>query len=318
MEMLYAAHGLRLSCTFALPGMDAATPASDDLPRLSLALLDPVELERLWSGGDGAPAWRGRQGDGRDLTIERGSVGDLLFTYGDLARFRLDPGMRRLDCAPRDPGLDWQRALIGKVIPSISVMRGYEALHAAAVDSPDGVVAIMAPSGSGKSTLALELLRRGWPLFADDVLTLADTDGEVHAHPGTPHMSIAQTLPDAVDPQTLGSTLGVIAGERWLVAHASTARPRPVRMLCLLQRGEGLSLQTHTLDPNPVALTPFMLGLSSDSERQRSRFSLYADLLASATLVRLTAGLEHRPGQLADLLERAQARQPELIAGGIR
>jgi hypothetical protein len=182
----------------------------------------------------------------------------------------------------------------------------------AAVDSPDGVVAIMAPSGSGKSTLALELLRRGWPLFADDVLTLADTDGEVHAHPGTPHMSIAQTLPDAVDPQTLGSTLGVIAGERWLVAHASTARPRPVRMLCLLQRGEGLSLQTHTLDPNPVALTPFMLGLSSDSERQRSRFSLYADLLASATLVRLTAGLEHRPGQLADLLERAQARQPEL------
>ena len=35
-----------------------------------------------------------------------------------------------------------------------------------------GVVAIMAPSGAGKSTLAAELMRRGWPLFADDVLVL--------------------------------------------------------------------------------------------------------------------------------------------------
>ena len=52
-------------------------------------------------------------------------------------------------------------------------MLGHEALHAAALDSPDGVVAIMAPSGAGKSTLALELLRQGWPLFADDVLTLS-------------------------------------------------------------------------------------------------------------------------------------------------
>ena len=65
--------------------------------------------------------------------------------------------MSRLDCAPCDSGLDWQRALISKVIPSISVMLGYEALHAATVESPQGVVAIMAPSGAGKSTLALEL-----------------------------------------------------------------------------------------------------------------------------------------------------------------
>jgi serine kinase of HPr protein (carbohydrate metabolism regulator) len=54
------------------------------------------------------------------------------------------------------------------------------------VDSAEGVVAIAGPSGSGKSTLAIELLRRGWPLFADDVLTLDHTEGAVRAHPGTP------------------------------------------------------------------------------------------------------------------------------------
>lgn len=315
--MLYAAHGLRLTSSFPLPGMRPATQAGEDLPLLALALRDPAELERLWSGADGPPEWRGRQGDGRDLTIERGSVGDLLFTYGELARFRLDPGMRRLDCAPYDPGLGWQRVLIGKVIPSISVMRGYEALHAAAVESPDGVVAIMAPSGSGKSTLALELLRRGWPLVADDALTLSQVDTEVRAHPGTPHMNVAQSPPEELAPQELGNTIGVLAGELWLSAHASATQQLPVRMLCQLQRGAGLGLELRTLPANPLLLAPYMLGLSSDLQRRRTRFCLYANLIGSTTLVRLTAGLEHRPAQLADLVEDALARQPELLAGGI-
>ncbi|HLM86615.1 MAG TPA: hypothetical protein VK272_10560 [Solirubrobacteraceae bacterium] len=317
--MLYAAHGLRLTSSFPFPGMPLpARSIGDDLLSLALTLRYPAELERLWSGACGPPEWRGRQGDGRDLVIERGSGGDLLFTYGELARFRLDPSMLRLDCAPRDWGLDWKRVLIGKVIPSISVMRGYEGLHAAAVDSPDGVVAIMAPSGSGKSTLALELLRRGWPLFADDALTLSQADGEVRAHPGTPHMNIAQSLPDGIDPQALGATIGVLAGERWLVARVCTWHPRPVRMLCLLERGTDLALELHALPANPVQLAPYMLGLSGDPERRASRFHLYANLIEGTPLVRLTAGLEHRPGQLADLVEQALAREPELVDGGVR
>ena len=109
----------------------------------------------------GPPEWRGRQGDGRELMIERGLAATCSSATAMWPAF---VSTRSFDISPArlaSPGLDWQRVLIGKVIPSISVMRGYEALHAAAVDSPDGVVAIMAPSGSGKSTLALELVRRG-------------------------------------------------------------------------------------------------------------------------------------------------------------
>jgi hypothetical protein len=317
MEMLCASYGLRLVCSFALPGMQEATGSLDELPTLTLVLQDAAELERVWSGASGPPEWRGRLGDGRELVLERGLGGDLLFTYGDLARFRLDPTMRRLDCAPRVAGLDWQRALISKVVPTISVMRGREALHAAAIDAPDGVVAVLAASGAGKSTLALEFLRRGWPLFADDVLTLAQAADGVRALPGTPHMNVAPNLPDAIDPQALGSTLGVLAGELWLAAHASTAHPRPVRMLCLLERGVDLPLEIQALRPSPLPLAPYLLGLSTDPQRMRSRFCLYADLMNSATLVRLTAGLEHRPGQLADLVEQSLAHQPEvLVAAG--
>lgn len=312
MRTRYVAFGLQLRSSFALAGM---TPGvAPELPSLGLDLTSLQELQLAWGGLSGPPEWRGRLGDGLDLTIERGAAGDLLFTYGDRARFLLDAGERRLDCAPSHTGLDWQRALISKVIPAISVMRGYEALHAAAVDSPEGVVAIMGPSGAGKSTLSIELLGRGRALFADDVLTLEDTVTGVCAHPGTPHMNLAETLPSPVDPQSLGGTLGILDGERWLAAHTMTDHPRPVRILCVLERGPGLPLELHTLPTNPLPLAPYMLGLSTDPERKRSRFRLYADLIESAGLVRLTAGLEHRPEQLADLVEESFARAPEPVA----
>lgn len=318
MEMLCAAYGLRLVCTFALPGMQTTAGPLDGLPTLTLSLQDADQLQRAWTGASQAAAWRGRQGDGRELVIEHGRAGDVLFTYGELARFRLDRQMQRLDCAPSGTGAAWQRVLIGKVIPAISVMHGYEALHAAAVDSPEGVVAIMAPSGSGKSTLAAELLGRGWPLFADDQLTLGRAAGSVVAHPGTAHMSLAQNLPDAVDPQTLGSALGLLAGELWMEARANTTRTRPVQMLCLLERAAGLPLEIHARQASPLSLAPYMLGLANDAERSRSRFCLYADLMDSARVVRLTAGLEHRPRQLADLVEQALVREPEILAGASR
>lgn len=318
METTYAAYGLKLACSFQLTGMEASAQLDEALPSMTIALRKPAELDHEWSGAAGPPQWRGRLGDGLDMVIEAGVADDLMFVYGDRARFRLHHDMRRLDCAPEHEGLDWQRTLIGKVLPAISVMRGYEGLHGAAIDSPEGVVAIMAPSGSGKSTLALELVARGWPLFADDVLILEDCDGAVRAHPGTAHMNIAENLPDGINPQALGDTLGILAGERWLAARQTTNTPRPLRMLCLLQRSLNLPTQIRTLASSPLVLAPYVLGLSTDAARQRSRFSLYADLMDSTTLVQLTTDLEHGPATLADLLEDALAHRPELSsASGI-
>lgn len=322
MHARHVAYGLDIRCSFALPGM--RTAEADGLPRLELELVAPVELERAWSGPASPSAWTGRLGDGCELTIERGTGGDVLFTYADRARFRLHPSGERLDCAPLQDGLHWQQALLGRVLPNVAIMRGYEALHASAVESSEGVVAVAAPSGMGKTTLALELLLRGCPLFADDVLTLSEGPGGVWAHPGTPHMNVAErsTAPvpgcPAAMVQEIGPTLAILAGERWIAARRTAREARPVRMVCLLQRGPGLPLRGHELPASPLPLAPYMLGLAGDAARERRRFARYADLMSHATLMRLTCDTDDRPADLADLIERALADRPALAAGGTR
>jgi hypothetical protein len=304
----YVAYGLHVSSGFALAGMKPGEP-SRMLPELVLGLLTPAQLRTTWDERGARTLWRGRLGDGCELTVERGGAGDLLFSYGRRARFRLGPGRQLLQCAPARPGLDWQRVLLGKVLGNVSMLRGREALHAAAVESPHGVVAILAPSGAGKSTLALELMRRGWPLFADDALVLSAQRTRVIAYPATPHLTVSEAAAGAPrrtgeSIQRLGTTLACFGGERWLAARAASIEPRPVRMLCLLDRDGDGRPQARALPANPLLLAPYMLGLDAGAARSRRRFELYGELAASSTMVRLSANAAAPARELADLLEQ--------------
>lgn len=46
-------------------------------------------------------------------------------------------------------------------------------LHAAAVQTPSGLIALLGPNFTGKSTLAVALAAQGWPLFCDDRLLVS-------------------------------------------------------------------------------------------------------------------------------------------------
>ena len=245
------------------------------------------------------------------------------------ARFRLRAEQDVLECAPRgqylraDAQIAWQRALLEKVLRCVSTIRGYEALHASAVDSPEGVVAFLGAGGAGKSTLALEFMRRGWPLFGDEVLTLGRRAAGVSAFRGTPHMSISSRPLSTARGSEPGAriTRGVPArtaqlrilasadGERWVAAPIASRVPRPVRALCLLERGIGSALETRVLDASPRSLERHILGSWGGDIRQRERSHLYADLASSATLLSVSASLEEPPGALADAVEAALAQR---------
>jgi hypothetical protein len=326
MQTQYVAYGIELRCDFKLPGVVGPSVehpgmvggSVERLPSLRLTLRTPAELASAWSAECRAPAWSGRLSDGVRLTVERGKAGDVLFSYGYRARFRLDSSHEQLECAPADVAdTAWQRALVGSVLCKVSVMLGYEALHAAVVDSPRGVVAFLGPSRAGKSTLALELVRRGWPLFADDALIFARGELGVLAHSGGAHLRVAGTPPSWCAGSELGSAPAGLTGKRWLIVGGASdgpCEPRPIRALCLLARGRDLTLSVRTLPSNPLLLAPFMLGFQGNVERQRRRFAVYGELVAGASLMRLTGALSDRPSQLVDAIERALAPRPAFAA----
>ena len=282
----FTAFGLRIGAGFSVPGAHTADGDAPGLPWVSLRLETPRQLEDRWSGAAEEGAWRGRLGDGKALTIEWGRERDLLFRYGDRAWFLLGAGRCHLGCAPADPdALAWRRVLLNRILPNVAIAHDYEALHASAVLTDLGVVAVAAPSGTGKSTLARELERLGWPLVADDTVVLGRAGKAVEAHP-------------AVGVEAVG--------------------PGPVGAVFLLERVSGLPLQASTVDPNPLALAPFMLGLPDDEGRDRARFELYADLVAGGCrIIRLTANTAHSPGDLADTLEQALRLESPVLSGGV-
>ncbi len=303
----YVAYGLQIDSAFRFPGMTPCT--QPDLPRLSVALSqgsDPTST----AGPDYPPLWEGRLGDGCCLALRRGSDGQLVFVYGDRARYVLSSDLCSLICRPLRSGLHWQRILLSKVLAIVSVIRGHEALHAAAVDSPSGVVAILAPSGAGKTTTALELMRHGWPLFTDDILTLKVRDGRVLAYPGTPHMNVIQSARDAITPEQQAQELGWLAGERWLALRSHTSGPRPVRLICIIERRRRESLACRQLSPSPLVLVPYHLGVFDSPTRQRGRFKLYGELTASTALVALRFGQDDPPVAVAETIVRALEHAP--------
>jgi hypothetical protein len=306
MDSYYEAYGLTLHASFELLGMVPRRTAS--LPPLALELLDRSQLASIWSGADGPPAWRGVLGDGSSLTIEAGRAGDLLITDGERASFHLDRCGEALGCAPSDGGAVWQRTLLSKVLSIVSILRGHEALHASAVQGSSGVIAILAPVGSGKTTIALELLGRAYRLVSDDVLTLAQSPDGVLALAGTPHMNVAlggRGLSALVGARTLA-----LAGEEQWVAVASSAdQASPLDTIVMLQRDSGRTLDLEVLPPSPLPFAPYMLGLLDDADRARRRFQLYADLAASATLLRVSAGPDDTPAEIVDLILEGCAGQ---------
>jgi hypothetical protein len=297
----FPAFGLSVEARFPLP-VDSA-PTVSELPRVTLEVEPTVRLESRWSGSASPKVWRGRLGDDQVFAIERGRDGDLLFRYGTRARFHLDARRRRLGCVPSDPAaVAWRRMLLTRVLPNVAIAHGYEALHASAVSTDRGVVAIAAPSGTGKSTLALELVRRGWPLFADDTVILGRREEAIEAHPAAPFFNLPEP---AGDVESLGTELALVDGERWVGVSSPAGAAARVAAIVLLERGPGKTLEALPVSGSPLALAPFMLGLPDDEGRDAARFALYADLVENAQLLRLSAGVTHRPADLAATLEDA-------------
>lgn len=323
-----AAFGLGLLTDLTPPGAWEARPLAK--PILRLRSVTPQTVAGSWSGLDGI-GWEGTI-DGARFVAERGRGGDHRFVHGAYpdesgapsagtrAIHHLSADASVLGCAPANAAEpSWWRLVLDSVLFTVALIQGYEALHAAALATPDdGAIAIAAPSGAGKSTLLFELLRRGLTLMADDVLVLepAGTDAPPLAHPAPPLMTVpAARLPmlaeagfatetgaiEARPPETILS----LEEECWIAVPVHP-EPLPLRALVVLDRRPGSELSMTQIYEPLAPLMGSLMNFPRTLERQRARFELASVLAATTRLWRLTADPSIAPDVLADTLLRGE------------
>lgn len=321
-----AAFGLGLRTDLALPGAWAQRTLAE--PILQLRSASAAEIAERWSGR-GALGWEGTI-DGAPFVVERGRAGDHRFVHGapsvetravahdgsppnpdappegTRAVHHLSADAAELLCGPDSEGepLRW-RVILDSVLFSAALLRGYEALHAGAVATERGAIAITAGAGAGKSTLLVELLRGGCPLLCDDVVVLEPRGGESPlAHPGPPLM----TVPAGTSPLP-GAPIASVGEERWV---AVPAHPQAIALaaLVVLNRAPGLPTSLHRVRDPLAVLIGSLLRFPRLPERERTRFEVAGAIASHVPIWELCADPSVTPGALASLLRRELVDHP--------
>jgi hypothetical protein len=308
------AFGLGLIADVPPPGAWEARPLGG--PNLQIrSSVTAQAIEDSWSGLQ-TIGWEGVI-DGAPFVVERGAEGDHRFVHGTQpdqngtplhgsgtpsnairAVHHLSADATVLQCAPADPAdPSWWRAVLDSVLFTVALLQGYEALHAGAVATPDGAIAITAATGGGKSTLLAELLQRGLALMADDVLVLESRENASPlAHPGAPLMTVPANIAPAP-----GALIASVGEERW-VAVPAHPEAIPLKALVVLNRSPGLATGLHRA-PNPLAaLMGSLLSFPRVPERERARFELAGAITSHVPIWELGADPSVDPGTLAGLL----------------
>ena len=208
-----------------------------------------------------------------------------------------------LACAPSDPAdPSWWRVVLDSVLFTVALLQGYEALHAGALATPDGAIAITAATGGGKSTLLSELLGRGLELMADDVLVLESRGAEPPlAHPAAPLMTVPATRISMLGELDPPKTICSLDDERWIAVPVHP-QPLPLNAMVVLDRRPGSQTSLEKIEDPLAPLMSSLMDFPRTPERQRTRFELASVLASKTTLWRLTADLDIPPDILSDML----------------
>lgn len=300
--------GLSIAADFVLPGM---APVDHGPTDVTIRLGTRQDVEAAWAAREPATAWRSLFGDGQVFSGQRAADGSWRLAYGQDALFFVSADADTVLCGPEDPqDPAWQRVLLDAVLMVASVAAGFEVLHAGAVGTSAGVVAVAAESGGGKSSLVAELMRRGHPLFCDDILVLDRGPDGVRSHPGPPVMNVPVS-PEHFPIAEIGSVLATFGDEAWIAVRHVARRPRPLAAVCLLERGPDTTTQVQRLEASPLHLRPHVRPLRVPVERDRERFELLADLAETVPVHLVSAGPEVRPDGVADMVESVLETRPK-------
>ena len=181
------AFGMSLTGAFQTLAFDPTGEPTDD-PPVELEIVSRSDLDRAWTPSDPVRCGTAALDDGTVfITIDADAEHGYRMWAKEVGQYLIAASGERVACAPDDlSAWDWQRFLIGQVLPLVAAVRGYELLHASAVCLDGNAVAFLGDSAAGKTSLATNMLLEGAEFVADDALALEARDGLLIAHPGPP------------------------------------------------------------------------------------------------------------------------------------
>lgn len=229
------AFGLHLELGFPAPALPPAAVAAPPEDTTTVELVDADALDETWPSDSRRTGLMGPEERPHMVVHEHPEAGYRieLPPYG---RYHVAADGLSIACAPPPgvPAWDWQRLLIGQVLPAAAALRGYEVLHASAVELGRGAIALAGPPGLGKSSLAMRLAQDGAGLLAEDVLALTERGGRVIAEPGAALLNLRDDEAHSIG--TLAARLGRSEGKTHFVAPR-TDQALELSTLYLLEPG---------------------------------------------------------------------------------
>lgn len=206
-----------------------------DLPESS-GPADIVIRRGRMPDGMAAPIQQWRGADGRDwLSIARAAGGYRVSLPGLECLVSADG--RAITFAPPQSLSESAlvHLLLHQVLPLAVSRTGRLVLHACAVETPAGTLALLGESGAGKSTLAAAFCRRGFALVADDALAVDLGGTDIGVWPTADGLRLWDDMSEAA-PAGIGEASNA-AGKRRAPAALATDRS-PLARVYLLATAE--------------------------------------------------------------------------------
>lgn len=247
------------------------------------------ELIHEWSSPGGRTAFSCFKGEGGyRLRFSDGTDFEITADASSIEA-RADEGV------PRE---SIRQKLLAQVLPRALSQRGHPVLHASAVATPWGAVALLGPTGAGKSTLAASFANPDDSWVADDCLVVDEAPEGLRA---VPTLRGLRLRPDSaaalVASEGLAALPREIGGKVWLPKPADTEnlRPRVHRLKASFvlhprEDSSSVSATVERLSPAEAVMSfvehSFQLDITDSSVQKRrlETFSRFADQLPTYRL----------------------------------
>jgi Mrp family chromosome partitioning ATPase len=211
---------------------------------------------------------------------------------------RQDPRPTVTATLSADDELDGAWCCCLSVVPLVLPLFGIEPLHASAVRTASGTLAVLGRSGAGKSTVAAALVSAGGSLQADDACAI-DADGRLW--PGPPFLRLADRAQATAVP---GKTVGEYDGKAVVRPSRWDPRPTDIAAVVALDPGVDRSLTVTPADSRG-ALRMLLANVRAPAAladlRRETQLRALSALAGRTRVARLSyAPGRHRPAQVAD------------------